>query len=54
MKSDARNGPFSQNINWTEYRSRSTTWAHGYAFGLTVMVLSMVLPLILLKTKKWL
>jgi magnesium transporter len=29
-------------------------WAHGYAFGLTMIVLSMVLPLVWLKIKKWL
>jgi magnesium transporter len=29
-------------------------WAHGYAFGLTMIVLSMVLPLIFFKIKKWL
>jgi magnesium transporter len=29
-------------------------WSHGYAFGLTMIVLSMVLPLIYLKIKKWL
>ena len=29
-------------------------WAHGYAFGLTMIVLSMVVPLIWLKIKKWL
>jgi magnesium transporter len=29
-------------------------WAHGYAFGLTMIVLSMVVPLIFLKIKKWL
>ena len=29
-------------------------WPHGYAFGLTMIVLSMVLPLIYLKIKKWL
>jgi magnesium transporter len=28
-------------------------WAHGYAFGLTMIVLSMVLPLLWLKYKKW-
>jgi magnesium transporter len=29
-------------------------WAHGYAFGLSMIVLSMVLPLVWLKIKKWL
>ena len=29
-------------------------WTHGYAFGLTMIVLSMVLPLIFFKIKKWL
>jgi magnesium transporter len=29
-------------------------WAHGYAFALTMIVLSMVLPLLWLKIKKWL
>jgi magnesium transporter len=29
-------------------------WPHGYAFGLTMILLSMVLPLIYLKIKKWL
>jgi magnesium transporter len=29
-------------------------WAHGYAFGLTMIVLSMVIPLVWLKSKKWL
>jgi magnesium transporter len=29
-------------------------WAHGYAFGLTMILLSMVLPLIWFRLKKWL
>jgi magnesium transporter len=29
-------------------------WAHGYAFGLTMIVLSMALPLTWFKLKKWL
>jgi magnesium transporter len=29
-------------------------WSHGYAFALTMIVLSMVLPLIFFKIKKWL
>jgi magnesium transporter len=29
-------------------------WTHGYAFGLTMIVLSMVLPLVFFKIKKWL
>ncbi len=29
-------------------------WAHGYAFGLTMIVLSMLIPLIWFKSKKWL
>jgi magnesium transporter len=29
-------------------------WAHGYAFGLTMIVLSMLVPLLWFKAKKWL
>jgi len=29
-------------------------WAHGYAFALTMIVLSMALPLTWFKLKKWL
>jgi magnesium transporter len=29
-------------------------WPHGYAFGLSMIVLSMVIPLIWFKSKKWL
>jgi magnesium transporter len=29
-------------------------WPHGYAFGLTMIVLSMLIPLIWFKSKRWL
>jgi magnesium transporter len=29
-------------------------WAHGYAFALAVIVLSMIVPLLWFKWKKWL